>query len=284
MKHAKIGFTGLAMAASVVLSACTASPAAEQQASAPAPSDAAQISQAMAARFDFRPPYFGGPLPGGERLIHPEPVAGDARTQADIAANARGLAMRGTPRWQLAMRDANLGTDWYSDAFSCTAGVSIAASDAPAVANVVRRAGADFARSTSAVKKQFMRERPFMVNGEESCTPEDEKYLRDNGSYPSGHSAIGYGTGLVLAAIFPGKAADLVVRGRGFGNSRWVCNVHWLSDVEEGRAFATATFARLQSDPQFTADLAAAQEEAKTLLTPPDPENCALEAAALARN
>ena len=231
--------------------------------------------QAAAAQFDLGQPYLGGALLNGERLIHPPPQHGDGRMQADLEANARALSLRGSARWNQAAQDAELTSGWYHQAFACTAGRSLKAEDSPALANVVRRAASDFALSTSVVKKQFQRERPFMVNGEASCTPADEAYLRTNGSYPSGHSAIGYGTAMVLASLLPDRAAELMVRGRGYGNSRWVCNVHWFSDVEEGRAFAAATFARLQSSAEFQQDIAAARAELAASTAAFDADACA---------
>lgn len=243
--------------------------------------DTPEARAAMALRFDFERPYIGGPLPEGERLIHPLPDAGSLRLAGDEDANARALSLQGSARWQLAARDANLGKGWYGDVFSCAAGRRIDEAATPAIAHLVRRAASDFGSSTSAVKKLFMRQRPFMVKHQASCTPDDEGELRDNGSYPSGHSAIGYGTSLVLASLFPERGAQLVVRGRAYGNSRWVCNVHWKSDVEEGRAFAAATFARLQASPEYQADFAAARAEAAALTDAPDAASCAAEAAAL---
>ena len=75
-----------------------------------------------------------------------------------------------------------------------------------------------------------------------------------------------------------------MARGRSFGRSRIVCNVHWESDVLEGRFVGAATVARLHADPAFEADLAAARQEladvrAKGLAPTRD---CAAEAAALA--
>ena len=275
--HAQVRWR-LILLASGLLAACAVSPLASE------PSSSAQVAKTAttAPRFDLGKPYLGVPLPGGERLIHPAPEPGSARMAADQAANDRALSMRDSARWQLAARDADLGDNWYGHAFSCAAGVVISPEKTPHIANLLRRAGSDFGISTSAVKKQFQRTRPFVVNEETSCTPQDEPFLRGNGSYPSGHSAMGYGTGLVLASLFPDRAALLVARGRGFGNSRWVCNVHWLSDVEEGRAFADATFARLEANAEFRADFAAAQEEARNLSSLEDDGTCAVEAAALA--
>ena len=196
--------------------------------------------------------------------------------------SAAGLALYGTERFKLAARDADLGPGGVPGAFSCTAGVTISDATTPAIMHLLRRANADFGTSTSGVKKLYNRARPFTVNNKTTCTPDDEEALRHNGSYPSGHSAIGYGAGLLLAAVFPDKAAALTRRGIEFGESRRVCNVHWESDIEAGRDFAAATFARLQSDPTFREDLAKAQAEARALTPAAVPASCAAEAAALA--
>jgi acid phosphatase (class A) len=69
---------------------------------------------------------------------------------------------------------------------------------------------------------------------------------------------------------------------RAFGDSRRVCNVHWLSDVEEGRLIAPAVIARLHADPAFVADLEAARAEVGAARKTPPGRDCAAEAAALA--
>lgn len=231
--------------------------------------------------FDLGPPYLAGSLPGAQALVGPPPAEGTAELARDRAASTAGLALRGGARWDLAARDADLSTGAVPRTFSCAAGVAISDGETPAIARLLRRATGDFAMSTSEAKAIYQRTRPFVINGEPTCDPASEEDLRTNGSYPSGHSAIGYGAGLVLAAVFPDRAAALVARGREFGESRRVCNVHWLSDVEAGRTAAAATFARLQSDPAFREDLHAAQVEAAEVIAEEVP-GCEAESAALA--
>ncbi len=116
------------------------------------------------------------------------------------------------------------------------------------------------------------------------CTPNEEQVLRNDGSYPSGHSAIGWGWALVLTQVAPDRANEVLARGRAFANSRVICNVHWLSDTEEGRTMASAVVAKLQSDATFQTDLAAAKAEvaaARAKGLKPDGD-CAAEAAQLA--
>ena len=50
-------------------------------------------------------------------------------------------------------------------------------------------------------------------------------------------------------------------RGRAFGESRVVCNVHWYSDVVAGRLMGASAVARLHANPAFRAELEAAKAE-----------------------
>lgn len=239
---------------------------------------------AAAIRFDLGPAYIGGGLPGGETLVAAPPAEGSQALARDEANNAAMLAAAAGPRWHQAARDAWLGPGWFTQSFSCAAGRMIDDTATPATARLLRRAGGDFAMSTSSVKERYLRLRPFAVNGGPTCTPEDEQALRGNGSYPSGHAALGYGTGLVLASLMPDRAAGLLARGKAFAASRAACNVHWTSDVEAGETIAAATFARLQANDTFRADWDAARAElAARAAHPVDAAVCAQEQAALAQ-
>jgi len=213
-------------------------------------------------------------------LSPPPPASGSAAEARDLEASRAGLALHGTPRWTLATADADVFGSNETSLFSCAAGVAIGAETTPRLEKLLRRSLSDLAMSGAVIKRTYNRPRPFMVNGQPTCTPEWEPILRKDGSYPSGHSAIGYGWSLILAQLLPDRAAALVSRGRAFGDSRRVCNVHWLSDVEEGRVTAAMTVARLNADPAFRTDLDAVRAELSTAKAPP--AGCAAEASALA--
>ena len=227
----------------------------------------------------------GGYLPRGSGpdslvILPPPPAPGSAALARDEEASRAGLAQRGTPRFEQAAIDADLFSPTSTGTFSCAAGMNIGPTTTPKLVALMRKLGPDLAIAVYGAKNKYQRPRPFMVNGQPTCTPRDEDMLRKDGSYPSGHSAIGYGWGLVLAELIPARASQLVARGRSFGDSRRVCNVHWLSDVEEGRVMATAVVARLHAEPAFRADMEAAREE---LASAPAATSCEREAAALAQ-
>ena len=149
---------------------------------------------------------------------------------------------------------------------------------------LLRRVLTDAGRATGAAKKKYFEARPFMVDYAPICTPDDQERLRQDGSYPSGHTSIGWAWALTLAEAAPDQAQAIVKRGFQFGESRLVCNVHWSSDVTEGRTIGAATFARLNSNPDFLRDLALARDEIATVRAKglPPSRDCATEAEALA--
>ncbi len=220
--------------------------------------------------------------PDGTAILPSPPAPGSAAEARDIEAQKAAVALRGTPRWDLARRDADLFSPTATNAYSCAAGINLGAQTTPKINALMLRAARDLAMATRSTKAKYMRKRPFMVNGQPDCTPEQDKILANDGSYPSGHSAIGWGWGLILAEIIPSRATQLVARGRAFGDSRRICNVHWLNDTEEGRIAADAVLARMHANPDFLADVAAARAEAAALAGKSEPTGCEAEAAALA--
>lgn len=264
------------VAGALVAAACVAQPA-------PAPAPAAMAPSLSSARQLMSVPGYlpQDQVPDSLLLNPPPPEPGSAAEARDLAASKAALALHGTPRWDLATQDALLSPDTASATFSCAAGFKISAETTPKLNRLLMRTGSTLGRSTSPTKHKYQRQRPFMVNGKPMCTPEQEAVLQHDGSYPSGHSALGFGWGLILAEAIPDRAAQLVARGRAFGDSRRVCNVHWLSDVEEGRVVAAAVVARLNAVPEFQADLAAARAEVSALTTRDPGKDCAVEAAAV---
>ncbi|KLD71097.1 acid phosphatase [Xanthomonas pisi] len=219
-------------------------------------------------------------LPDSLQLVPPPPQDGSAALANDEAIAKAMLGLRGTPRWDLATRDAVLSFPDAASHFSCALGVQIDQASTPHLLRLLERSMRDASSSTSAAKARYQRPRPFMRNEQPMCTPADDAALRKNGSYPSGHTAIGWAWGLILSEIAPAQRNALLARGRAFGDSRLVCNVHWQSDVLQGRIMGAATVAALHDNPQFQQDLAAARREIATA-KPVAPDACAVETNAL---
>lgn len=221
--------------------------------------------------------------PNGVSLLPPPPEAGSSAAMLDESESRRYLAVQGSERWQLASADAVLTFPLAPQTFACALDLPITEQDTPRLYTLLRRVLIDAGRSTSTAKERYQRTRPFVVNQRPSCTPEREDVLRKDGSYPSGHSAIGWAWALVLTEVAPERADALLARGRAFGESRLVCNVHWRSDVMEGHTMAAATVARLHANAAFRTDVAAAAIEVQAARSKglSLPRDCAAEAKVL---
>ena len=204
-------------------------------------------------------------LPNSLKLVHKAPEPGSAAQKYDDAVSKNYLSLQGTARWKLAKQDADLSFPNAAKTFSCALGVPIDEKETPHLYLLLQRTLADSGLSTYTAKNHYQRIRPFLFNKKPVCTPEEEKALRTDGSYPSGHTAIGWAWALILAEIAPDQADAILARGRAYGESRMVCNVHWYSDVAEGRFMGASAVAKLHADPQFMSDLAAAKKEVEAL-------------------
>ncbi len=224
-------------------------------------------------------------LPDGVALLPPPPAAGSPELAQDQQLADAALALRGTPRWDLATTDANLGFPQAAGIYSCALGARLGYSETPNLVILLRRSLEDAARSVQAPKAHWARPRPFVENGQPTCTPEPAATLGANSSYPSGHSTAGWVWALVLAELAPDRAAAVEARGRAVGESRVVCNVHWYSDVVQGRALAAAIVDRLHENAAFELDLEAARAEVAAVRARglPPTRDCAREAAQLSQ-
>ena len=200
-------------------------------------------------------------VPDSLMLVPPPPAEGSPGMALDQAVSAQALAFRGTPRFTQATSDADLSFPAGADQFACALGIPVDVERTPHLYHLLERSRIDASAATKVAKNHYQRPRPFTRNGEPTCTPEDEEELRHNGSYPSGHSAIGWAWALILSEVDPGRADALFDRGRNFAESRLICNVHWQSDILEGRHMGAAAVARLHDNAQFRSDLAAARKE-----------------------
>ncbi len=221
-------------------------------------------------------------LPNSLALLPRPPEPGSAAQQADETTWRALNALKPGARWALARADAELLFPQASAAFACALGQPISEQATPHLNMLLRRSLADAGLATYKAKNHYQRQRPFASLGLASCTPDEEAKLSKDGSYPSGHAAVGWAWALLLAELAPQRADALLQRGRSFGQSRGVCGVHWPTDIEAGRLVGAAAVARLQSNPVFLAQRDAARAEiAPTSTAAPSPA-CLAQAAAQA--
>ena len=235
---------------------------------------------------EVRPGFLAGylpkeGLPDSLALVPPPPAAGSEAFAADQQVHRSTRGLRDTPRWAFATKDAALSFPAAASVFSCAVGAAISEETTPRLYVLLRRTLMDGALATYAAKDHYQRRRPFVEFSERSCTPQDEPRLAQDGSYPSGHSALGWTWALVLTELAPERMNPILQRGYAFGQSRVICGVHWQTDVDAGRMIASAVMAKLHANQEFMASMRAASEEVRRAPAA-HATQCAAEAAVLA--
>jgi len=226
-----------------------------------APTSPAEVGELRAGSGYLKGYLPAADLPDSLALLPAPPAAGSAALAADGATFRTLTALQGTPRGALAVQDANLKFPKAAEVFSCALGMPISEEATPNLNMLLRRTLADAGSATYKAKNKYERTRPFVVFKARSCTPGEEAELAKDGSYPSGHSAVGWAWALVLSEIAPDRGNAL-----------------------NGRLIGAATVAKLHANPVFQTQMAAAQAEiAKARATGAVPtRDCGAEAKALA--
>lgn len=195
-------------------------------------------------------------------LLPAPPQPGSILWMNDEAQYQWGKLQRNTPRGDQAAADARVGGNGVPNAFSEAFGIRISKETTPEIYKLVlgmREDAGDLA--TRAAKNYYMRVRPFAFYHETTCNPEQQQELSTNGSYPSGHTAIGWATALILSEINVDRQNEILKRGYEMGQSRVICGYHFQSDVDAARLVSSAVVARLHANKNFMAQLEKAKAE-----------------------
>lgn len=246
----------LIAAAVCALSACAS-------ASAPRADDAS-----MGPRAAKLTGYFAANPLNGKAILGPPPAPDSPHGKADRAVFEETRRLEGSPRWKTAIQDNDLWGGGALKRFSCALGVDLSEAQTPATWKILHKIELDV-RTVGTPAKDFCdRKRPLIGNDAPLCVPRED-WMKTNASYPSGHSMAAWSWSLILTELKPAKADPLLQVGREGGESRVICGVHFVSDVEAGRTLGSAMVARLHSEPAFQADMAAAKREMAGAKTAP---------------
>ena len=207
-------------------------------------------------------PYFTSPeMPNALHYLPAPPQTNEMRFAYDTAQYNWGKSVRNTPRGEKARLDAEYSIERIAAVFSPVMGIEISSKNTPQIWKLLTDATktADFACDSA--KITYMRQRPFMVYNEPTLVPKDEPSLRLNGSYPSGHTTLGWTSALILCEINPATEDAILKEGFEYGQSRVIAGFHWQSDVDAARVVASAAFARLHTSKAYLKQLRKAQKE-----------------------
>ncbi|HWL64325.1 MAG TPA: phosphatase PAP2 family protein [Steroidobacteraceae bacterium] len=241
---------------------------------------AADGSRPAAQRQPASPPYISGDASLLYTVMAPAPKGGDARDEADRRIFRETRVHYGTPRWQMAADDAQLGNAKMLEHFACSLDIELTPEEAPKMVAFAQKVTREAAASMSKAKDFYKRQRPFKGDVGPTCV--EASSIGESYDYPSGHTTAGWAWGLVLSQVDPSRAGPLLARGRAIGDSRVVCGMHNASAVENARMLTGAAVSLASASPLYQADLAYARAELATLRAgeykKPDPARCAAEA------
>ena len=202
--------------------------------------------------------------------------------QRDEEARRRSARMRGTALGPRECGRRALLHRWRTP--SCAMGVPIGRETTPRLYGLMGRMLIDVGLSTYRAQNRYQRRRPFVVHPGADLRSRRRGGVAQRRTYPSGHSALGWGWGLVLAEVDPERTDAMLQRAREFGESRMVATCAGRATSTRGGVIAAATVARFHADPAFRAistPLAAKSPAARQAGRRPT-RDCAAEAASLA--
>ena len=205
-------------------------------------------------------------MPNPIHFLPPPPDSGSAAFAYDQSQYRWGKEQRlDSARLAIAVRDADWSIECICSEFSEPFGMTISKEATPAIFRLLYVALISADMVGKLPKDFYKRTRPYVYYGEPTIYPQDEEELRNNGSYPSGHTIEGWSAALILTELNPDRADTILARGYMYGESRVIAGYHWQSDVDAGRLAASAAIARLHADRRFMRLLRKAHREFRCL-------------------
>ena len=197
------------------------------------------------------------------------PAPPDRQSEAfkyDIVRYKWGKRQRKDPaRLAMAVRDAIWSVDTTMAILGEAMGLKVSPRETPAIYEVLTRGITTIENIRFKPKSHYGRIRPFVYFNESSIFPQDDQWLFNDGSYPSGHTIRAWACALLMAEINPAGAEAVFARAWASGESRVISGCHWQSDVDASRPLASIAYARLQTSAEFRAQMALAQDEFRHL-------------------
>jgi acid phosphatase (class A) len=220
--------------------------------------------------------------PHTARILPPAPAPRTWRHEADRRVFRETRALQGTPRWTLATRDVDMAVPAMLGNFSCAAGVALTPVKTPMLAGMLTRDSADAERAIEPVKAAYRHPRPFTLDEGPLC---QSRAALASFDYPSGHATWGWTIGLLLAELVPTRSTQILMRARGYAESRVVCGAHNQSAIDAGLMNAASLVAALHGSQGFRVAMEAVRGEfdaaTAAAATGPDAAACAAETDAL---
>ncbi len=203
-------------------------------------------------------------LPNMANILPAPPEFESARFVADQSQYLWGKLQRlDEARCAQAQRDAVYSMATIIEEFGGIFGLEITKEGTPEIYSILQDVCASCDSIYSDAKAYFNRMRPYTYYNEGTIVPEKEEKHRYEGSYPSGHTVLGWTSALLLADIntSPKAMEGLLARGYEFGQSRVIAGYHWQSDVDAGRMAGSVLYQMIRNHERFIGQLERARAE-----------------------
>lgn len=189
----------------------------------------------------------------------PAPPADDsAQTKAELKELLEIQATRTPEQEKAAVADAEENVWRFADVM----GPDFTAAKLPKTAALFDRIIATEDVVDDHAKKAFNRPRPYMLD--EQIHPLLKK--SKSGSWPSGHSTVGYLMATVLGDLVPEKRNALFARASVYAENRLVAGFHYRSDTVMSRTGAALIAQKMAEQPDFQTEFDAAKNELRAQL------------------
>lgn len=206
--------------------------------------------------------YTDSYMPDAYYFLPAPPAPGDPLFINDSIQYYLNKEIRSTQRGDTAVWDAETSIEYFMMRFSGAVGKELTPEKYPVLANTIMGVMQDVRSSIQKAKNRYARHRPYQHFQEHTPVPEDESPT-DFTSYPSGHTVRGWAAAMLLVAVFPEHANEILNVGYQIGQSRVILGYHYQSDVEAARLAASAGFARLCAEQKFRDAIVECQQEVK---------------------
>ena len=191
-----------------------------------------------------------------ELLLPPPQEYKSEETKAEIAFLKNKMSKLNQDQKNLAVKDAlNLSVTFFSDTIP---GFHVDQLPKTKLLFEIVKYNASF--ESQLFKKHFMRRRPYQEDSTiKVCVPPTADNL--NHSYPSGHTTLGFASGIVLAHLIPEKSEEILDRASLYGENRINCGAHFPSDVVAGQVLGSLVGMELIKNEEFKRLFKASKEE-----------------------
>lgn len=187
-------------------------------------------------------------------LLPPPPAVNSAKSKAELA-EIHAFEKTRTPEREKIAQDDEAETVFV--VVRDDLGPDFNEANLPVTAAFFKKVLSDESAIVNPAKELWARPRPAIADPTVKLCVKPST----SGSYPSGHTTIGYLTAIVLSDMLPEYRGAIFDDAARFAESRIICGVHYRSDTDASKVAAAVMVMQMRENPTFQQEFAAAKAE-----------------------